>query len=225
MERNCCIYHFSANKCRKNCSSAMEKLYMFAESTGFTVEDTYLDGGLKTGEHNQLKDLLNGNKHYDAVVLRDLYHLNKWTNRMVEIVRQLNEKNCTVVSEKEGAFYLTDGEELFDKPLNIAFYHSHFGERDTRQYETQLEIVRLFCKEKTSWSIKDEFYDQAAKFNVKAQTELDRLIKCASEYDLLIVGSFARIDLRTARFMKLRAELGLDIFSLQQGLIYKNKGE
>ena len=138
---------------------------------------------------------------------------------------QILEKNAWVITMRDGEIKIDEALSQLKEPRKAAFYFSNLTGVKERTMETQLRIAEVFCQEKTNWKITGIYYDSANVRGVKSQPELEKLIKDADNYDLLIVGSLQQIDLRTARFVKLRNQLAIDMYSLQDGMLYKKGGD
>lgn len=213
------IYHYSANSSSCVCEKHTQELIQFATENDIEVKKIYIDSSLKKGEQGQYKKMLGEMQAGQTLIIRDIAHFNRWTNKAFTDILMLLRKEVKVISQLAGEIVITDGSELYNKPLKCAFYHSKLSYKDERCFETQKQIAELFCSEKTNWDLCASFSDE----NCKGKTDLKNLIKNAGKYDLIITGSFSRIDLTTAKFMKLRSEINRGIYSLKEGLLYERK--
>ena len=214
-----CIYHFSANKKSKVCSKHIAEITEYANRDGYSIGHVYVDGSLKQSEKVQHTRMLQEAAEYDKLFVRDLFHLNKWTVKAMAYVKSLQSKGVITSSMHTGDIILESGQSKLLQPLKALFYHSKVNMADERKYETQKEIVELFCKEKTNWEIRDYIYEEFDRKSVDGQPRLWSLGDISDKYDLMIVQSFARLDLATARFEKVARNLNVPIYAMQEGLL------
>lgn len=220
-----CIYHFSANPEAKVCKNHVEEIKDYAAKQGHIIEKVYIDGTLKQSEKKEHVKMMKEAGNYSYVYFRDIFHLSKHTVTATSYIKELQQKGVTVSSMHSGEIVLDSGEEEYVFPHNVLFYHSKMDMADERVFETQKAIVELFCREKTNWTIMDYIYEESEKKSVRAQPKLWELGDISDRYDLIIVQSFARLDLRTARFEKIIASLNIPVYSLQEGLLTVRRKE
>lgn len=219
MDKKACIYHFSANSESKICRKHLIEITEYANRKGYDIEEVYIDSSLKQSEKTEHTRMLGTAEKYNCLFLRDLFHLNKWTVKCMAYVKNLQEQKTLVSSMHSGDIILENGKSDFMKEKKILFYHSKVNMSDEREYSTQKAIVELFCREKTKWTIVDSIYEEYPKKSVHGQPKLWGLGNLAGKYDLVIVQSFGRLDLQTARFEKIVNLLNVDVYSLQEGLL------
>lgn len=219
MEKKSCIYHFSAKPDSRVCRKHIAEIIEYADRQGEYIQQIYLDSSLKQSEKTEYKKMMKEAGRFKRLYIRDLFHLNKWTLKALADVKYLQEKGVIVNTMNSGTVMIDTETSEYEAPKNVLFYHSKVSGSDERKYQTQLEIVELFCREKTKWKITDTLYDESEKASVDSQPKLWELGDISDRYDLVIVQSFSRLDLRTARFEKIIKMLNADIFSLQEGLI------
>lgn len=179
----------------------------------------FCDSTRKKSKQTQYKRMLSVLESGDTVIVPRLYIINKWTGAAFSEVNRIMELKCSLSSLAEGDIKMESGMRLLDEELNVAFYHSKLGSSDEREYETQSKIFELFCKEKTAWNLQNGYYDDNDNKRVNQQPQLEQLVSESHLYDLVIVSSFSRIDLRTARFMKWKEKIGCPIYSLHERLL------
>ena len=222
------IYHFSANPKSRVCSKHIKQLTKYAEEKGYIKSNLYIDGTLTTSmqtEYLNMIENLRKDSEETSIFTWDLFHFNKWISAAIKDVKELKCMGCKVFTLQDGEIHVSDGKTMLYKHLKVAVYHSNLTGVDERLPETQIRISEVFCKENTEWEITGIYCDYSEKKGVEDQPELMRLIEEADKYDVLIVGSFGRIDLRTARFMKIRERLNLNIYSLSEGMLHKKEVE
>ena len=100
-------------------------------------------------------------------------------------------------------------------------YNCRFPEVDSQKQiiTVQNDTMKIFVKLKTNWSIIDQFFDESLYQNDGEQINLQKLIECKNNYDLLLVQNLNDVHWRTANFCKIREALQMDIYSLQDGFL------
>lgn len=219
------IYHFTDGSDKRPIvyETQLKVLGEFAESKGFEIADVFCDKSLLRCERHEFDRLQNCCEQYDALIVKDFYHISKNTKKCMDILKEFREKGISVFSVENGNFIFE--EEPFDKPLRVATYNCRFGEQNQlKQIVTvQNDTMKLFAKMKTNWSIKDQFFDESLHQNDGEQINLKRLIENKEQYDLLLVQNLNDVHWRTANFCKVREALQLDIYSLQDGFLKYRK--
>ena len=88
--------------------------------------------------------------------------------------------------------------------------------------QVQDDIFKLFVRNKTKWTIIDQYFDVSERQVDGEQTELQKLIANRDKYDLILVHTLNEVHWRTAKFCKIREKLKLDIYTLQEGYLKYN---
>jgi hypothetical protein len=65
----------------------------------------------------------------------------------------------------------------------------------------------------------DQYYDESLRQKDCEQIQMKELIANRDKYDLLLVHNLNDVHWRTANFCKIREQLQLDIYSLQEGFL------
>ena len=210
MNKKVCVYHFTnISKFRPIIyQKEAERLKNFASKFGI-IDKTYVDKTMKESNQVAKMEMLK-NVDYDVLVTKDFYHLNKHTNRCVEILKELSEKGVKPVSYVDGEFVLTEGE--LEKPLTVCTYYNRQSETEDISIGTQLDIFHLFVDTKTNWRLKTCFVD-----DTKTQTGIKNLLRDIAEYDIVVVKQFSDLSDRTSKFFKIRKDLEVPIYSLKEG--------
>ena len=220
------IYHFT-DKSEKRpvvCQKQLRELEQFAEKIGVDVEKVYCDFSLKKKDRTQFNLLLMDSYQYSALVTKDFYHISKNTAACMKLLRQFRASGIVVYTLENGVFDFS--EVPYNKPLRVASYtHADGMIRDVDSaIQIQQDIYSLFVKRKTSWTMVEQYSDVCHVQNDAEQEDLMRLVSNRNDFDILIVNNLNDIHWRTARFCKVREEIGKPIFSLQDGyLMYKKE--
>ena len=140
----------------------------------------------------------------------------------MSVMKELRDKGVQVHSIENGNFSWE--EAPFDKPLKVATYCCRFGTPNDRKQiiPVQNDILKLFTNKKTKWTVIDQYFDESEHQNDGEQIQLMELIKNKDKYDLILVHNLNDIHWRTANFCKVREQLHLDIYSLQEGFLKYN---
>ena len=222
------IYHFTDKSEKRPIvnEKQMSLLRNFASGFG-NVEKEYLDKSLKKCEQEEKKKLIQEIERYDILVTKDFYHISKNTGTCIGLLQQFLAVGVQTHSIEDGCFTFTD--VPFNERLNVAIYHSKYVDNSPsantwkRENEitvqTQLEIMRLFVKQKTQWKIADIYVDEAQGQSDEKQVNLLELIKNSEKYDLVLCKNFNNIHWRTSKFCKRRNDMKLDIYSLREGYL------
>ena len=225
-DKKAAIYHFTdkSTKRPKIYKDQLKTLEEYAASMGFEVKDIYCDKSLRRCDQTEFDHFLSRCEQYDVLITKDFYHINKHTMQCMNIMKGLREKGILTYTQKNGIF--TFEEEPFKQPLKVATYHSRFGTPSelNQIVPVQNDILNLFTKKKTNWTVIDQYFDESERQKDGEQIHLNELICNKDKYDLLLVHNFNDIHWRTANFCKVREILHMDIYSLQDGFLkYRKK--
>ena len=221
MYRKAAIYHFTneSKQRPKIYRDQLEALKAYATSVGLDVADIYCDMSLKRSERSEFDRLLENSDQYDALVTKDFYHIAKNTGKCLSVMQQLRENGLEIYSIENGIFTWEDAP--FDNPLRVATYTCHFGTPNEMKevIPVRNDIFTLFTDKKTNWTVLDQYYDESLRQKDCEQIQMKELIANRDKYDLLLVHNLNDVHWRTANFCKIREQLQLDIYSLQEGFL------
>lgn len=225
MIRKAAIYHFTnESKHRpKIYKDQLKALEDYALSMGFEVVDIYCDMSLKKSEHPEYDRFIACCDKYDVLVTKDFYHIAKNTGRFMTDLLMLRDKGLQIYSIENGCFVWD--EAPYNKPLRIATYTCHFGTQNEMKevIAVKNDIFTLFTNKKTEWTVVDQYFDESLHQKDGEQKQLMELIQNRDKYDLLLVHNLNDVHWRTANFCKIREQLHLDIYSLQEGFLKYRK--
>lgn len=215
------IYHFTDGSEKRPIiyETQIKALGEFAESKGFEVAAVFCDKSLRRCDRKEFDRLTETCGQYDALIVKDFYHLSKNTKKCMEIMKSFRDKGVGIYSVENGSFVFE--EEPFKQALKVVTYNSRFGKADPQKQliSVQNDTMKLFTKLKTNWSIIDQFFDEGLHQNDGEQINLQKMIKQKDNYDLLLVQNLNDVHWRTANFCKIREALQMDIYSLQDGFL------
>lgn len=215
------IYHFTdvSNKRPRICIDQINQLKKYTESLGFSVTKIFCDKSILRCERTEFDHFLSGNEEFDVLITKDFYHISKNTMKCMSIMKELSEKKIKIYTLEDGQFVRKSAP--FDKPLRVATYVSHFGESNAMKQILQVnnDILSLFIKKKTNWTIIEQYFDESKYKKDGEQVQLMKLVRNREKYDLVLVHNLNHIHWRTANFCKIRKRLQLDIYSLQEGYL------
>lgn len=219
------IYHFTdgSEKRPKIYKDQLNKLERFAISQGFTVAEIFCDKSLLKCEQTEFDRFMSDIDKYDVLITKDFYHISKNTMKCMNVVKELRDKGVQLHSIENGSFSWE--EAPFNKPLRVTTYCCRFGTPNEMKQiiPVQNDILKLFSNKKTNWTIVDQYFDESEHQNDGEQVQLMEIIKNKDKYDILIVHNLNDIHWRTANFCKVRQQLHLDIYSLQEGFLKYHK--
>ena len=225
MSKKAAIYHFTdeSKQRPKIYRDQLKILEDYADSVGFEVADVYCDMSLKRFERSEFDRFLANSEQYDALITKDFYHIAKNTGKCLSIMQTLRDNGLQIYSIENGIF--TWEEAPFDKTLRVATYTCQFGTVNEMKevIPVRNDILTLFTEKKTNWTVIDQYYDKSLHQRDGEQVNIMNLIKNRDKYDLLLVHNLNDIHWRTANFCKIRDQLQLDIFSLQEGFLKYRK--
>ena len=140
------------------------------------------------------------------------------------LMQTLKEKGIQIYTMENGSFNWN--KVPIDKPLRVATYCCRFGSDDELKQviPVQKDILKLFTNKKTQWTVIDQYFDISKHQNDDEQIELMKLIENKDKYDILLVHNLNDVHWRTANFCKIREQLQLDIYSLQDGFLQYTEG-
>lgn len=219
-EKKAAIYHFTDGGSKRPVvyEKEVKRIRTFADSIGYEDTDLYLDKSLKKKDQLQLQKLLQNIGDYDALIMKDFYHLRKNTGTFMDCLITLGKKGVDVYTIEDGSFLLE--EAPLHKPLRVALYYCGL-KIIGRSIELQFEIMRYFASSCTQWEIVAEYADTDGGQVDGNQKELQKLIQNRDNYDAVLVQSFNDIHWRTAKFCKVRHQLQRDIYSMHENLYLK----
>ena len=219
------IYHFTDGSEKRPIvnQKQLNMLEQFAISQGFSVGEIYCDKSLLKCEQSEFDRFMADIDRYDVLITKDFYHISKNTMKCMSVMKELREKGIQIHSIENGSFYWENAP--FDKPLRVATYCCRFGTPNEMKQIIPVhnDILKLFADKKTQWTVIDQYFDESEHQNDGEQKQLMELIKNKDKYDLLLVHNLNDVHWRTANFCKVREQLHLDIYSLQEGFLKYNK--
>lgn len=219
------IYHFTDGSEKRPIvnQKQLNILEQFAISQGFSVGEIYCDKSLLKCEQSEFDRFMSDIDRYDVLVTKDFYHISKNTMKCMSVMKELREKGIQIHSIENGSFSWE--EASFDKPLRVATYCCRFGTPNEMKQIIPVhnDILKLFADKKTQWTVIDQYFDESERQNDGEQIQLMELINNKDKYDLLLVHNLNDVHWRTANFCKVREQLHLDIYSLQEGFLKYNK--
>lgn len=220
------IYHFTdrSEKRPKVYKNQIKILKTFAAYKDLSVEAIFCDTSRLRYEREEFDRFIANADQYEALLVKDLYHINMNTKECFRIIRNLLEKGLSVYTLENGCFHSSDNpKKLLSEALNVATYNCIQGRHARDNIESLInvddEILRLFAKSNTHWRIIDQCHDVSIRQVGGDQVQLLKLIANKREYDLLLVNNVNDIHWRTCNFTRIREILGLNIYSLQDGYI------
>lgn len=214
------IYHFTDGTQRtKIYKKQLKILKEYATYLGYTDIEIYCDLSLLRKERVEFDRLLSHADQFDALIVKDFYHISKNTTQCVKIIESLKDNGVQIFTTDNGS--LNCKEAPFKTPLRVATYCSRFGTKNEMKelIPVRNDILDLFAKKKTLWTIQEQYWDESKLQNNGEQKDLSRLIKAKNNYDLLLVPNMSNVHWRTANFCKIREALQLDIYSLEEGFL------
>ena len=219
-EHKAAIYHFTdgGNIRPIVYQKELDRIKQFAADIGYSDAEVYLDKSLKKKEQVQLQNLLQDISNYNALILKDFYHLRKNTGAFMDDLITLSNRGVNIYTIEDGSFQLSTAP--FEQPLRIALYYCGL-EIVGRSIELQFEIMNYFVRTCTNWKIIDEYADTSGNKKDGNQKQLQELIKNHDKYDLILVQSFNDIHWRTAKFCKVRHQIQRDIYSMHEEMYLK----
>ena len=219
------LYHFTDGSEKRPIvnQKQLNMLEQFAISQGFSVGEIYCDKSLLKCEQSEFDRFMADIDRYDVLITKDFYHISKNTMKCMSVMKELREKGIQIHSIENGSFSWE--EAPFDKPLRVATYCCRFGTPNEMKQIIPVhnDILKLFADKKTQWTVIDQYFDESERQNDGEQIQLMELIKNKDNYDLLLVHNLNDVHWRTANFCKVREQLHLDIYSLQEGFLKYNK--
>ena len=218
------IYHFTDGGSKRPIvyEKELNRVREYAASIGCDEVSVYLDKTLKKSEQHQLDKMLQEISQYDALVMKDFYHLRRNTGAFMNDLIALGKVGVDIYSIEDGSFPLDTAP--FNEPLRVAVYYCGLEIID-RSLELQFEIMDYFIQTQTRWVLVDKYADMEGNKKDGSQKEMQRLIANRDKYDLIMVQSFNDIHWRTAKFCKIRHQLKKDIYSMHDDLYLKYESE
>ena len=219
-ESKAAIYHFTDGGSIRPIvyEKEIDRIRKFASDIGFDDTDLYLDKSLRKKDQLQLQALLQDVGNYNALIMKDFYHLRKNTGAFMNDLIALGSKGVNIYTIEDGNFLLEKAP--FEQPLRVAIYYCGL-EIVGRSIELQLEIMKYFIQTYTNWKLIDEYADTSGNRVDGNQKELHKLIQNRDKYDIVLVQSFNDIHWRTAKFCKVRHQIQKDIYSMHEDMYLK----
>jgi DNA invertase Pin-like site-specific DNA recombinase len=223
------IYHFASNSEIRQVihTGQLRKLEDYAAALGFDRTEVFLDlldKRLLRRDRSEFDRFLSCAGKYDALFTKDFYHISKTTRECFHTLLDFQDRGIHTYTLENGAFCTSD--PPLEKPLRVTAYTCYLGpHKETRQVlQVKNNILPLFVAKKTRWTLVDQYFDESQYQKDEEQIQLRKLISNREKYDLLLVHSFGDIHRRTAKFCKIRDQLRMDIYALQDGLWKYSEG-
>lgn len=215
------IYHFTDKSEKRPCvyQRQLNQLISFAEGLGYKVDHIYCDFSLKVCEQVEKQKMLEEIHNYEALILKDFYHLAEHTMAMFSMMKSISSLGVKIHTLLDGSFTFTQCP--FTEELSVASYYYHQA-TDCKLNDVialRNEVMQLFVEKKTSWHLKRQYIDQGPRRTDREQSQLLVLITEKDKYNLLILPNLNDLHWRSARFCKVRKQLGLNIYSLEDGYL------
>lgn len=219
-ESKAAIYHFTDGSTHRPSiyQKEIERIKQFAISIGYTDADVYLDKTLKKIDQLQLQILMSKAKDYQALILKDFYHLRKNTGAFMSDLISLSTSGVNIYTIEDGSFLMKSAP--FEQHLKVAIYYCGL-EISGRSIELQYQIMEYFIKAYTQWRLMGKYADISGNRIDGNQKQLQELIKNRDAYDIILVQSFNDIHWRTAKFCKIRHQIQKDIYSMHEDMYLK----
>lgn len=215
------IYHFTDGSTKRPIvnEKQLNRLTEFASSLGYSDVEIFCDKSLFRSEHPEFDRLMSSVENFDALITKDFYHIAKNTMKCMSVMKELRDKGIHIYTMENGCFSWEGAP--FDQPLKVATYCCRFGTANEMKQiiPVQNDILKLFATKKTQWTVVDQYFDESERQNNGEQIQLTNLIKNKDKYDLILVHNLNDLHWRTANFCKIREQLHLDIYSLQEGFL------
>lgn len=211
------VYHFTDGSTIRPrvVEQAIDELYECASShNDWKLYALYLDRTLVKTEQTEYEKMKMDAERFDIIMVKDFYHIRTKTSTFWNHAIQFLKKGISIYSLLDGnldSFYDVSWQE---KDLEVAAYYRCMEE--TREHNLRIDSIKIYAELKTNWKIKRIYVDSMEKYSDK-QPELERLVTEISKYDLIMVDSFGSIHFRTAKFMKIKKQIGKPIFSIKEG--------
>lgn len=212
-ERRAAVYHFTNGSQIRPIvyQKELKRLEEFAHNSGFKDVEVFVDKTLRKCNQIQLERLMDNVYTYDALILKDFYHLRKNTEICMSELVRLSKAGIEVHTLEDGGFRFV--EPPLRENLNIAVYYCGL-EIIENFMELQFAIMDLFIKEKTNWNLVRRYADVKGNKVDGNQKSLQDLIGDKGQYDMVLVQSFGDIHWRTSKFCKIRHMLQKSIYSM-----------
>lgn len=209
------VYHFTdGSKIRPVVvRKEIERIKDFALKAGFHDIDVFVDDTLRKNEQAKRQELMEMILTYDALFLKDFYHLRKNTDICMSELVCLSEGGVKVCTIEDGGFQFISAP--FMQNLKAVAYYCGL-EITGHSTELQFEIMDSFVANKTGWKLTGCYADLSGNKVDGNQTELNRLIQESNGYDIVLVQSFGHIHWRTSKFCKVRHLLKKGIYSMHE---------
>ncbi len=228
MGKKIAVYHFTdkSEKRPKIYKGQLNKLEEYALSLGYPYDDIdiFCDKSLLRSERPEFDRFLECSGQYEALVTKDYYHISVNTMKCMSLLQELKAKGIKVYTIENGLF--SWNEAPLEKPRKTATYCCRLGPCDEMKeiIPVHNDIFKLFIEKKTNWTLVDQYYDESSQINGQQQVQLHKLIENREKYDLLLVHNLNNLYYRTSKFCKIRNQIHLDIYSLQEGFLEYKEG-
>ena len=144
-EKRAVIYHFTKGSANRPIIylKELERIKQFAAIVGYPDAEVYLDKSLRKKEQVQLQKLLFEMTDYQALIMKDFYHLRKNTGAFMNDLIALGNRGVNVYSLEDGNFKLEQAP--FEQSLRVAIYYCGL-EIVGRPIELQFQIMLLLSQ-------------------------------------------------------------------------------
>lgn len=220
-KKNVALYHYTNAKVHPiACENIIDKMYLYvSQKNQWNISGIYLDTSLKKAEQNAYQHFHNIADRFDVLFANDFHHIESKIGPFMKEIEHLNNTGVKVDTLIDGSISFIEKNEVLNKKMNVAVYHSKFRESEDVSVTLQNEIFKAFIHLYTNWTLIDFYVDYTKGQRNGEQKELGKLIRNKDKYDLVLISSMSKINWRTIAFTKQRAAIGLPIYSLREGYL------
>ena len=221
------VYHQTSTKTERFrsriCLKEIDELYSFAkknypEAVIRLSFDETLQGRTKINDVETTA--------VKAVVVKDLFHLNRSTMEIISLVARLRKNGTDILSLKDGLLSVDNKLDygMNGRSIRAVIYDCIQTPFDEVMSEIQEDKFNAFCRcHVPTWSVINRYKDN--NMEDSSHPELVNMMRDKDMYDVVIVDSTSKLNKGIRGFMRIIQEIKKPIYSLQEGMVIVNGGD
>ena len=209
--------HTMKKEVSKKAIRRIDSLYSEAAHQGWAVASCYIDDtGSEKILYQKLKKEGSQGK-FGAVFLQRACRLNRNVEAFFSCLMDFTEAQVNLYTIEEGMILMSKPQEYYCKPQKVAVFDRARSPAEEIGQELLKEIVTVFCRTKTEWTIKGWFL-----FDMDADQDkaFDELLAKVDQYDMIFINHLASLDWETSCWFDMKKRLqGKPIFCMKEGMV------
>lgn len=196
----------------------IDNMYYTVHCNGWTVYGIYIDETRVEQSRKKFLWLMEHLQPGDIFVVKSLLNISTKMNLATKILEKFHNSNIRLFTLSLGDISIISNKDNLNRDLKVIVYDSFTRSQD--EFEIIKERMKLFITLKTKWIVNSYFYEGHRAKTVDEYNVLDEILQNqSSDYDVILVSSFKRLNRNTCRFENIIRQIEKEriIYSLEEG--------